>query len=76
MKTRFTTNELILIRKWLADASITPTYITMYRYSKCGPFAYRLMVSDAKKYSAMDFLNPDGELFDTIALTRQLIKIS
>ena len=75
MKTKFTTNELVIIKKWLKDASITPIYITMYRYPKQGACVYRLMVSDSQKYSTMDFLNPELESFDTIALTRQLSKI-
>lgn len=75
MKTKFTNSEISLIKSWLNDASITPTYITIYRYPKQGVYVYRLMVSDSQKYSTMDFLNPECVLFDTIALTRQLSQL-
>lgn len=75
MKVRFTNTEISLIKRWAKDAGITPNYFTIYRYPKQGGFAYRLMISDLQKYSTMDFLNPQAELFDTIALSRQLNKI-
>lgn len=75
MKTKFTSTELSLIRKWAEDAAITPYYITMYPYTKHNTYGYRIMISDSEKYSTMDFLNPEGLLFDTISLVRQISKL-
>lgn len=75
MKTKFTNTEISLIKRWAKDAGITPNYITIYHYPKQGSFAYRMMISDQQKYSTMDFLNPEYELFDTISLTHQLSKV-
>ena len=72
MKTKFINSEITVIKQWAKDANIHPDYITIYRYPKLGVFNYRVMIADEHKSSVMDFLNPNGELFDTISLSRQL----
>lgn len=75
MKTKFNPTEISLIKHWLEDADIKPAYITIYRKDRDHNSSYILMIADSDKYSRMTILNQNEELFDTIALTRQLSNI-
>ena len=75
MKTRFNPSEITLIKHWAEDSNIKPDYVTIYRYPKMGMYNYRVLIADGDNYSVMDFFNQKHKLFDTIALSRQLLNI-
>lgn len=72
MKTKFTLKELNMIKSWLADKQIEPSYITIYRYPKYGIGAYNLLCANLNRHVIITLLNPDNKLYDTRSLTHQL----